>query len=267
MRSVAELMRLDERVAIVTGGAGHLGLAAAEALAELGARVVIVDRDEAACQARAADVGGRFGVGTLAVATDLSRDEAGSDIVARTLAAFGRIDVVVNNAAFTGASGLPGYAVPFPQQSLEAWDAALRVNLTAPFLLVQAAREALASSGRGAVINIGSIYGIVAPNMGLYAGTVMGNPAAYGASKAGIAHLTRYLATVLAPHVRVNCVSPGGIERGQPEAFQERYRGLTPLGRMGREEDLKGAIAFLAGDAAAYVTGQELAVDGGWTAW
>ena len=95
----------------------------------------------------------------------------------------------------------------------------------------------------------------------------MGNPAAYAATKGGLLQLTRYLATVLAPKIRVNAVSPGGIERGQPSAFQERYVARTPLGRMAREEDFKGIIAFLASDASAYVTGQNFAVDGGWTVW
>ena len=125
----------------------------------------------------------------------------------------------------------------------------------------------MGAAGRGAIINIGSIYGTVGPDFSLYEGTSMANPAAYGASKGGLAQLTRYLATALAPLVRVNTISPGGIARGQPASFVERYRSRTPLGRMGAEEDLKGAVAFLASDAAAYVTGQNLLVDGGWSAW
>jgi len=103
--------------------------------------------------------------------------------------------------------------------------------------------------------------------MNLYAGTPMGNPAAYAATKGGLLQLTQYLATVLAPKVRVNAISPGGISRGQPEAFAERYAALTPLKRMGTEEDLKGALALLVSDAGAYITGQNIMVDGGWTAW
>jgi NAD(P)-dependent dehydrogenase (short-subunit alcohol dehydrogenase family) len=143
----------------------------------------------------------------------------------------------------------------------------MRVNLTSAFILVQEAERALAESRHGSVILIASIYGRVAPDMRLYDGTSMANPAAYGVSKAGLLQLTRYLATVLAPQVRVNAISPGGVWRGQPETFHERYRQRTPLGRMATEEDLKGAVVYLASDLSAYVTGQELIVDGGWTAW
>jgi NAD(P)-dependent dehydrogenase (short-subunit alcohol dehydrogenase family) len=141
------------------------------------------------------------------------------------------------------------------------------VNLTAPFFLVQACAKALARSGHGSVINIGSTYGIVGPDMRLYQGTTMGNPAAYAATKGGLMQVTRWLATVMAPKVRVNAVSYGGMKRGQPAAFQRRYVARTPLRRMATEEDAKGAVAFLASDMSAYVTGHNLIVDGGWTAW
>jgi NAD(P)-dependent dehydrogenase (short-subunit alcohol dehydrogenase family) len=117
------------------------------------------------------------------------------------------------------------------------------------------------------IINIGSIYGLCGPDLSLYEGTEMGNPAAYAASKGGVIQLTRWLATVLAPEVRVNCLSPGGVLRNQPEVFIERYIRRTPLRRMAVEEDFKGAIAFLASDLSSYCTGQDIAVDGGWTAW
>jgi NAD(P)-dependent dehydrogenase (short-subunit alcohol dehydrogenase family) len=267
MKTVAQLLRLDGRVAVVTGGAGHLGLAIAEALVEAGARVVIVDRDQAACDARAQLLRESMGGEVLGLGTDLADAQAVSAIVRHTLDRTGALDILVNNAAFTGDSRLAGWAVPFEDQTLEAWDAALRTNLSAPFLLAREARQALAASGHGTIINVASIYGTLGPDFSLYEGTAMANPAAYGASKGGLIQLTRYLATVMAPRVRVNALSPGGIERGQPSAFQARYRARTPLGRLATEEDLKGAVAFLASDAAAYVTGQNLMVDGGWSAW
>lgn len=267
MRKVSELFDLQNRVAVVTGGAGPLARAYEEAFAELGARVAVVDLDEDACDRRAKDIADHADGEAMAVVADLAQPSAAKSIVDRVLARWGRIDVVVNNAALTGTSGVPGYAVPFESQSLEAWNAAVQINLTPAFQLVQAAREALLASGAGSVINVSSIYGNVGPNMNLYEGTAMGNPAAYAATKGGLLALTRYLATLLAPKIRVNAVSPGGIERGQPSAFVERYERLTPLGRMGCEEDLKGAMAFLASDASAYVTGQNILIDGGWTAW
>jgi NAD(P)-dependent dehydrogenase (short-subunit alcohol dehydrogenase family) len=157
--------------------------------------------------------------------------------------------------------------VPFAEQLPATWRKALEVNLTAPFVLTQMCAPALASSGHGSVINVSSIYGVGGPNWSLYAGTTMGNPAAYAASKGGLIQLTRWLATTLAPKIRVNAISPGGVSNHQAETFVQRYIALTPLGRMATEEDFKGAVAFLASDLSAYVTGQNLMVDGGWTTW
>jgi NAD(P)-dependent dehydrogenase (short-subunit alcohol dehydrogenase family) len=179
----------------------------------------------------------------------------------------GSLDILVNNAAFVGTSRLEGWTVPFLEQLPATWRSALDINLTAPFILTQSCVPLLRDSGHGSIINVGSIYGMVGPNLSLYRDTDMGNPAAYAASKGGLLQLTRWLATVLAPHIRVNALTPGGIARNQPPAFVERYETLTPLARMATEEDFKGAIAFLASDLSAYVTGQNLVVDGGWTAW
>jgi NAD(P)-dependent dehydrogenase (short-subunit alcohol dehydrogenase family) len=267
MKTVTDLFRMDGRVALVTGGAGHLGGAFCEALGELGASVVVIDRDEDHCARRCEEVSSSTGARTHPLPADLAQPDAPRHITEETLRVFGRIDILVNNAAFTGSSKLDGYAVPFQEQSVDAWEAAIRVNLTSVFALVQAAEKSLRASGSGSVVNVGSIYGLVGPNMGLYEGTSMGNPAAYAASKGGLVQLTRYLSTVLAPAVRVNSLSPGGILRGQAEAFVERYCSRTPLGRMGIEQDFKAALAYLASDASAYVTGHNLVVDGGWTAW
>jgi NAD(P)-dependent dehydrogenase (short-subunit alcohol dehydrogenase family) len=267
MNSIAKLLRLDGRTAVVTGGAGHIGKAACAVFSELGARVVVVDVDQAACDARAEWLRSEWRGEAIGVGVDLASRESAALVVDATIAAFGGIDILVHNAAFTGASALAGYAVPLEQQTLEAWDAAMEVNLTAAFHLTQHARPALEKSGRGSIVHVSSIYGVVGPNMSLYEGTSMGNPAAYAATKGALVQLTRYMATVLAPKIRVNSVSPGGIARGQPSTFVERYCRLTPMQRMGTEEDLKGAFAYLASDLSAYVTGQNIAVDGGWTSW
>ncbi len=266
-RTVAQLMSLEGRVALVTGGAGPLGEVLALTLAELGARVVVVDKDDDASKAAAARLTETTGGDHLGIGADLMAPGAAQRVVDAVAEAAGRLDVLVNNAAFTGTSGVPGYAVPFEQQTDEAFLAAATLNLQAPFSLVRCALDLLRASGHGSVVNVSSIYGLVGPNMRLYDGTTMGNPAAYGATKGGIGQLTRYLATVLAPDVRVNAIAPGGIERGQDPQFLERYSALAPLGRMATEEDMRGAVAWLAGDGAAYVTGQVIAVDGGWTAW
>lgn len=259
MSTVADLVRLDGRRALVAGGAGHIGGLAAETLSELGARVAICDIDEDGARTVADRVGG------IAFRADLGDEEDTRQVARDAVAALGGLDVLVHAAALVGTSGLPGWAVPFEEQSVDAWDRALDVNLRSAFVLVQEARPALAQSRRGAVILLGSIYATVGPDASLYDGTGLANPIAYGASKGGLLQVMRYLAAELAPDVRVNTISPGGIDRGQPEAFRRRYEERTLLGRMATESDLKGAIAFLASDLSAYVTGHELVVDGGWT--
>ncbi|MDX9861961.1 MAG: SDR family oxidoreductase [Rhodospirillales bacterium] len=267
-RDIRDLMALTGRVALVTGGAGHIGRAVAAGLAELGAAVALTDLDDGACRAAARQLTERFpGTPTLAQAVDLADEAAVKALPERVAAELGGLDILVNSAAFVGDSKLTGWAVPFEEQSPVTWRAAIEVNLTAVFVLVQAARPWLEKSGKGSVVNVASIYGMVGPDLGLYEGTRMGNPAAYGAAKGGLLQLTRWLACVMAPAVRVNAITPGGIQRGQSETFVGRYEARTPLGRMGTEEDMKGAVAYLAGDLSAYVTGHNLVVDGGWTAW
>lgn len=267
MKSLQELMNLKDRVALITGGAGHIGSAMCEALAELGARIVILDMTQAACDSEADRIHKTFNIETLPLAIDLEDEQAVKQAPAAVIKHFGQLDILVNCAALVGTSGLKGWNTPFEEQQSDTWRRALEVNLTAPFVLTQACAEVLAKSGHGSVINVASIYGMVGPDLGLYEGTKIGNSAAYGASKGGLLQLTRWLSTVLAPQVRVNAITPGGLWRNQHEAFHTRYVARTPLKRMGSEEDFKGAVAYLASDLSAYVTGHNLVVDGGWTTW
>jgi NAD(P)-dependent dehydrogenase (short-subunit alcohol dehydrogenase family) len=266
-RSLREMMSLVGRVALVTGGAGHIGRGIASGLAELGANIALSDIAASAGEEAAATLATDFPVSAAAFACDFEQGDAVKELPRRVREKFGRIDIIVNCAALVGTSGLEGWAVPFEQQSPETWRRALETNLTAPFILVQAAAEDLAASGHGSVINISSIYGLAGPDWRLYEGTSLGNPAAYAASKGGLIQMTRWLATTMAPKVRVNAIAPGGVFRNTPEPFLSRYISRTPLARMAIEEDFKGAAAYLASDLSAYVTGQCLAVDGGWTAW
>jgi NAD(P)-dependent dehydrogenase (short-subunit alcohol dehydrogenase family) len=259
VRTVAELSSLAGRRALVAGGAGHIGAAAAETLAELGASLALCDVDAGRLMSTAERLG------AIPLAVDLRDEGAARRAVRAAIDQLGGLDVIVHAAALVGSSALAGWAVPLADQSVEAWDEALRVNLTSAFVLVREARAELAASGRGSVVLFGSIYGRVGADPALYARTEVANPVAYGVSKGGLVQLARYLAAELAPEVRVNVVAPGGVERGQPHEFRRRYERRTPLGRMATEEDLKGAVAFLASDLSAYVTGHELLVDGGWT--
>lgn len=262
---LSELGRLEGRVALVTGGAGHIGYQAAAALAEQGARVAIADLAQAEEAAQA--VAAIFDVECDGFRIDLEDEAEVRALPARVDASLGGCDIIVTSAALVGSSGLEGWAVPFREQRSSTWRRALEVNLTSVFSLVQSAVPLLARSGHGAVVNMGSIYGVVGPQPSLYAETPLGNPAGYAASKGGLIQLTRWLSTSLAPSVRVNSISPGGIARGQNRRFLQRYTDRTPMGRLGREADLKGAVAYLCSDLSAYVTGVNLLVDGGWTAW
>ena len=267
MTTIAQLMNLKGRRALITGAAGGVGRVIGESLAELGADLVLVDRPEADAASRADSLRDRWGVSARFVACDLEREDDRARLVATVRKGDGKLDILVNNAAFVGASGLRGWATDFESQSLETWRRALEVNLTAAFDLSQGFAQLLGASQGGSIINIASIYGSLGPDYGLYAGTSMGNPAAYAASKGGLIQLTRWLATTLAPAVRCNAISPGGVKREQPAVFVERYEQRTPLKRMATEDDFRGAIAFLASDASRYVTGHDLAVDGGWSIW
>jgi len=267
MKKISELMSLEGRVAIITGGAGHIGVAMAEALAELGANIVIVDISSEACSLIAEKLTKCYEVGTLPLAADLAQEEQIRMIPQHVTNKFNRLDILVNCAAFVGTSDLPGWTVPFEEQCKDTWKRALNINLTAPFVLTQACSAALKESGNGSVINIASIHGLIGPDVRLYENTMMGNPAAYAVSKGGLLQLTRWLATVLAPDIRVNTITPGGIWRNQPEVFHERYVEKTPLKRMAGEEDIKGAVVYLASDLSSYVTGQNIIIDGGYTVW
>jgi NAD(P)-dependent dehydrogenase (short-subunit alcohol dehydrogenase family) len=265
MKKLNELMSLEGRVALITGGCGHLGQTFAETLMELGANVVLLDvqENETVCES----LREHYSSKVISMSCDLEKENEIKNSVADALKIFNRLDIVVNNAAFVGTSDLEGWATSFEKQTPDTWRRALEVNLTAPFVLVKSCLDALAVSGRGSIINIGSTYGVGGPVMSLYEGTSMGMPAAYAASKGGLIQFTRWLSTVLAPGIRVNSISPGGIWRDQPDSFHQRYVERTPLGRMANEDDFKGIIAYLASDASAYVTGQNIMVDGGWSAW
>jgi len=266
MTTTANLMSLLGRRALITGASGGLGRVMAQTLAELGADLVLLDRSGSPLASLAGDIAMVANVDAVIRHCDLESQDEREALIAELMQE-GRLDILINNAAFVGASGLQGWAVPFAEQSVETWRRALEVNLTAAFHLCQGLMPLLQTSGRGSIINIGSIYGEYGPDWALYEGTAMSNPAAYGASKGGLLQLTRWLATTVAPAVRVNAISPGGIARGQASTFVRRYEARTPLGRMATEDDFRGVIALLSSDMSAYMTGQNLFVDGGWGIW
>lgn len=267
MRNLQQLMDMRGRVSLITGGAGHIGRSMAEALAELGSDIVLVDLNLEDLESVAVDLRKSFDVKVEGYVCDLERESEIIEIPGWVASTFGRLDVLINNAAFVGTSDLEGWATDFEHQSSATWRRAMDINLTSAFILTQGCKSLLDSSGKGTVVNIASIYGVYGPDLSVYLGTSMNNPAAYAASKGGLIQLTRWLSTVMAPNVRVNAISPGGVSRGQPEEFINRYTARTPLARMATEEDFKGAVAFFSSDLSQYVTGENLMVDGGWGAW
>ena len=267
MTSIKEFSSLRGRRALVTGATGHLGKVFAETLAELGADLVLVDRPGSDFDSLTASLANLCSMNIEHFGCDLEQQDQRTELIAWMKSSGQSLNILVNNAAFVGTSDLPGWSVPFEEQTVATWRRALEVNLTAIFDLCQGLTPLLKNAEGANIINIASTYGIHGPDMRLYEGTQMGNPAAYGASKGGLLQLTRWLATTLAPAIRVNAIAPGGIWRNQPEEFVARYATRTPLQRKGTEDDLRGAIAYLASDLSNYVTGHSLVVDGGYGTW
>lgn len=250
---------------VITGGSGHIGRLLAESFLREGCHVALVDRDDTSLAKAKLDLTNRTGKEVITIVADLSSDSAADEIF-EALRDWSQVDVLVHSAAYVGTTNLEGWVVPFEKQSIVTWEAAIKVNLTAVFATTQKLYPLLLKSDSPSVINISSIYGVIGPDYRLYEGIEgMGNPAAYAASKGGMNQLTRWMAATLAPKVRINALNLGGIFRGQDPRFVERYVQKVPLGRMGSEEDIVGPVMFLAGSGSQYVTGQTIAVDGGYT--
>jgi NAD(P)-dependent dehydrogenase (short-subunit alcohol dehydrogenase family) len=259
---------LKGQKALVTGAAGILGRVFCCALRDAGCEVIGVDID-------GDRVNDACGTGVRAVSVDLSSE---ADIVglARTLESESSVpDILVNNAG-SKSSRPRDFFVPFENASVSVWDEVMAVNLRAPMILAREIGGRLVATGRtGSIINIASIYGVVAPDPRIYEGSdypelggAISTPAVYSASKAGLIGLTRYLAAYWGrAGIRVNAISPGGIASGQNETFTEKYSARAPMGRMARASEMTGALLYLASADSSYVTGQNIVVDGGLTAW
>ena len=267
MNTLTELMDMSGRQVLITGATGSLGSVMADTLAELGANLLLVDRPNSNFEKLESELSEKWKVTIKSISCDLEVEKDRIELIEKVKSDENLIHCLINNAAFVGTSNLQGWIAPFEEQTIETWHRAIEVNLTAAFHLSQALTPSLQNAEGGNIINVTSIYGEYGPDWNLYKDTTMGNPAAYSASKGGLAQLTRWLATTIAPNVRVNAISPGGIIRNQPSQFVKRYEDRTPLGRMATEEDFRGAVAYLASDMSKYVTGQILHIDGGWGEW
>lgn len=257
-------MSLRGRVALVAGGAGWLGSEIADALAELGADIIVASRNIGQCQARAVDLAVRHGVRSYAVGLDLTALPSIRQCINESVRLVGGFDILVL-CAWSGRKNT------WESINDDDWNYDIEVCLNGVFRTVKAAFPVL-KERKGVVLTIGSMYGHVAPDWRLYEGVPQANPPSYGAAKAGVIQLTRYLASFLAPHgIRANCISPGPFPFPQtaeqyPE-FVERLKAKNPLGRIGAPHEIKGAAALLCSDAGSFITGQNVCVDGGWAVW
>ncbi len=262
-KSVHDLLNLQGKVALLTGAAGWLGSAMSRALAEAGATLAVTSRDATRAQEFAATLPGSGHIG-LAFAQD--NTDSIPSLVAQVTAQLGPIDILVNNAY--GGTG-PSIATA----TAEDFDQAYHTGVTAYFLLAREVADSLRARGvPGSIINIASMYGVVASYPDAYTDLPVNSPPSYHGLKGGLVHLTRHLAAYWAKdRIRVNAISPGPFptaktQNANPE-FIQRLEQKVPMGRMGRPEELKGLVVLLASEAGSYITGQNILVDGGWTAW
>jgi NAD(P)-dependent dehydrogenase (short-subunit alcohol dehydrogenase family) len=268
----SELFSLANKVVVVTGGAGLLGQVFCQSLVDVGAHVAIVDLDLASAETVAKRINKSDAQRVIAVGSDITSPESVTQMVANVVKQLGRIDVLVNNAASKGSS-LDAFFESFEDYSLKTWREVMSVNIDGLFLVAQAVGKQMKKQGGGSIIQTSSIYGVVAPDQRIYEGSEyngrpINTPAVYSASKSAVNGLTNYLATYWASSkIRVNSLTPGGIASGQNSEFNKKYSNRVPLGRMGEATELVGALIYLASDASSYVTGQNLIVDGGLSAW
>ncbi|RYX97704.1 MAG: SDR family oxidoreductase [Comamonadaceae bacterium] len=256
---------LGGKTVVLTGGAGIIGSQVALAFLEAGARVVALDRSAGLLEEK-------FGTPHDALMTcqaDVSSRESLLAVRQKVENAWGPVNALINNAATKSDN----FFEPFETFPLDEWNEVMGVNLTGAMLCAQVFGAGMAERGEGSIVNTLSIYGIVAPDQRIYEGSeylgrAINTPAIYAASKAGLWGLTKYLAAYWGHrHVRVNAVTPGGVFSGQNDTFVENYSRKTPLGKMAEAGDMVNAMRYLTSDAAKYVTGHNLVVDGGWTAW
>ena len=273
---IQEKFDLTGRVAVVTGGVGLLGAEFCKTLAEAGASVAVVDLNASASQA-VGETLARDGYQSLALPTDITQPDSVSAAVETVLSTFGRLDVLVNSAALdpkfdpdaVNKGITPGAFEDYP---LDLWNAALNVNLTGMFLMTQACVKPMIAQGkRGSIINICSTYGLNGPDQRIYVKEgkrVAFKPVYYTVTKAGVMGFTKYLAAYYAgTEIRVNALTPGGVFNNHEDYFVQNYSAKTILGRMAHKDEMNGALLFLASDASSYMTGNNVVVDGGWTAW
>lgn len=274
MQNPQSLFTLANRVAIVTGGAGFLGKEFCRTLAEAGAHVVVADMQQSAADEVAKTIPKSSGAEALAVQVDVTKKDSVAAMVGMAKDVFERVDILVNSAALDpkfDPKEAGKHQADFEGYPLAAWQHSLDVDLTGAFLCAQAVAPLMKAQNTGTIVNISSIYGVSGPDQRLYEkddGTRGYKPPSYSATKAALHGFTRYLAAYFAgTKVRVNTLTLGGVFNNHDEQFTKRYNARVPMGRMMKLEEVGGPLLLLCSDASSYMTGANLVVDGGWTAW
>lgn len=265
--------KIDSKTAIVTGGAGILGQHFCAGLADAGANVAVVDINLEGAKSAASRITENYSGNAVAFQCDITSEQSVVNMVQEVVKEFGEINILHNNAAGK-SSDLDAFFADFEDYGLDQWKEIMSTNLDGMFLVAKHVGKVMKEQGKGgSIIQTASIYGVMGPDQRIYEGSYyldrqINSPAIYSASKAGVIGLTNYLATYWAKDgIRVNVITPGGVESGQNDTFKQNYSNRIPMGRMAQPEEMVGALIYLASDASSYVTGQNLIVDGGLNAW
>lgn len=259
------LFDVKGKTVVITGGAGLLGSAFTKAFVQHGARVVVADLDEKKGERFISSVKKEVKNGKACfIKCDITKEQDVQSLIKKTIQKYQHIDVLVNNAYPKNAH----YGRKMEDVTYEDFCENLNMHIGGYFLITKNVLEVMKKQKSGNIINVASIYGVLGPDFRIYKGTTMTMPVEYSAIKGAIVNMTRYFATYAAPYnIRVNCISPGGIFANQPASFVQKYNERTPLGRMAKTDDIVGGALYLASNASSYITGQNLILDGGLSAW
>jgi NAD(P)-dependent dehydrogenase (short-subunit alcohol dehydrogenase family) len=264
---------LKGKIALITGGTGILGQHFCSALAESGASIAVVDLKTEKAEELAAILKKRYQVQAIGIGCDVSNSVSVKDMVSKVITEFGAIHILLNNAAGK-SDDLDAFFAPFEEYRLSQWRHIMSVNIDGMFLVAQAVgKQMVLQNEGGSIIQTASIYGVRAPDQRIYEGSLyldrqINTPAVYSVSKAAVIGLTQYLSAYWADKkIRVNTLTPGGVESGQNSTFIQKYSARVPFNRMAKASEMVGAVLYLASDASSYVTGQNIIVDGGLSVW